>query len=106
MADQGSDANILPPDTLELIPKAKPSAKVTTLDRTIYYETVDKSATSLPCSRKIKANVLLRVRHGTNLSLRGVEWLISDRPVGHALISRHVLCALGLDNRVLLAAAT
>ena len=50
--------------------------------------------------------MLLRVRYGTNLSLRGVEWLVSDRPVGHALISRHVLCALGLDNRVLLAAAT
>lgn len=106
LADQGSDACILPPSTLHKLQRANPNLKVVTLDRTVYYETVDKSATSLPCSRKIKASILLRIRHGTNLSLRNVEWLISDKPVGRAIISRHVLRALGLDNRVLLAAAS
>lgn len=106
LADQGADASILPSHLLEKLRKADPQLKVIDLDRTVYYETVDKSAASLPCSRKIKAGVLLRIRHGTNLSLRNVEWLISDKPVGRALISRHVLRALGLDNRVLLATAS
>lgn len=106
MADQGSDANVLPPHILSQILTSNPDLTVIDLERTAHYDTVDKSAPSLPCSRKVTASVLLRLRHGTHLSLHGVEWLVSDKPVGHVLISRHVLRALGLDNPVLLAAAT
>lgn len=106
LADQGSDECILPPNILDKIRKVKPDLNVTTLDHTRYYGTVDASATSLPCSRTISLNIMLRIRHGTNLSLRRMTWFVSDKPVAHCIISRHVLSALGLNNRVLLEAAS
>lgn len=105
LADQGSDACIMPPDLFAQILQAEPSLKTKLLDTPIRYETVDKSAASLSCRKTIIMDVLLRIRHGTNLALRNIEWVVSDQPVSHAIISRHVLRSLGLDNRVLLAAA-
>lgn len=105
LADQGSDVNLLPPHVLDMMRKADKSLTINVLDRTYYYSTVDKTAPSLPCSRKVKANITLRVRHAANLVMRGMEWMVSDRPVQNVLISRHVLKAIGLDNRKLLAAA-
>jgi len=105
MADQGSDVNILTPDVFKKVCEAGTKLRVTNLDRTRNYGTVDKTAAPLPCSRRIKTDVLLRSRHGENLVLRNIEWLVSDKPVDCTLIGRHVLRALGLDNRVLLAVA-
>lgn len=105
LADQGSDACILPPSILEGMVKADQDLTVTQLRKTIYYETVNKSAPSLACSKAVKADVLLCIRHGTNFSLRNVEWTVGDNLVSHAILSRHVLQSLGLDNRMLLAAA-
>eukprot|EP00171_Calliarthron_tuberculosum_P002686 IDg2686t1 len=43
--------------------------------------------------------------HGEKLILRNTKWLVSDNELGNAYIGRHLLSALGIDNRVLLAAA-
>jgi len=63
------------------------------------------SAPLIQCDREICADVLLRVRHGTQLLLRGLKWLVAKNELGHVFLARHVLSALGLNNRVLLAAA-
>lgn len=105
LADQGSDVNLMPPETLEDMMRHDPHVQAEVLDRTYYYRTVDKGAPSLPCSRMVKANLTLNVRHASSLLMRGMEWMISDRPVQHVTISRHVLQRIGLDNRKLLAAA-
>ena len=105
LADQGSDECILPPQVLSQIGKVRSDLDVVTLDRPCHYETVDKSAKSLTCSRVVTLNILTKIRHGTELSLRGIKWYVSDTPVGHCIISRHVLSALGLNNRILLEAA-
>ena len=65
MQDQGSVANVLPPQILSQILSSNPGLNVIDLERTAHYETVDKSAPSLPCSRKVTASILLRLRHGT-----------------------------------------
>ena len=43
MADQGSDANVLPPQVLSQILSSNPDLNVINLERTAHYETVDKS---------------------------------------------------------------
>ena len=37
--------------------------------------------------------------------LRGIEWLVSDKDTKYVIIGRSVLSAIGLENRVLMAAA-
>jgi len=106
LADQGSDGNILPPHVLDKIVQVSPNLNVVKLNRVHLYEMVDKTAQPLSCSRRVTASVMLNIRHGTTLCLRRMDWMVSDKPVAHAIISRHVLWALGLDNRVLLAAAS
>lgn len=49
---------------------------------------------------------MIRIHHGTNLILRDMKWLVSDDEVQYVFVARHVLDAIGLNNRVLLAAAT
>lgn len=105
LAEQGSDVNLTPPHVLDLIKKSDSTLKIENLGRTFYYGTVDKSAPALPCSRLVHANLMLNVRHGTQLALRGMEWMVSDKPVQNVLINRHVLQSIGLDNCKLLAAA-
>lgn len=51
-------------------------------------------------------DVMLRTRHGTNLLMRGFRWMIADdAELHHVYVGHHVLAALGLNNRILLAAA-
>lgn len=57
------------------------------------------------CKREITADVMLRIRHGTNLMLKCVKMLISEGEVQNVFIGRHFLPAPGLNNRVFLAAA-
>ena len=106
LADQGSDASVLPPHIFERMILADPNLEAVELKRVRTYDTVDSNATPLSSSRRVIASVLLNIRHGTHLCLRRMEWMISDQQIEHAIISRHVLSALGLDNRLLLAAAS
>ncbi len=104
LADSGSDANIIPPSVLAKIKGADKNLLVTKLPNVVHYGTADTSASSLPCSRKVTSTVLMRIRHGTNLALRGIEWLVSDRETDYVIIGKRVLASMGLDNRSLLAA--
>lgn len=105
MADQGSDMSAIPKDILEAIMKADPSVHVEKLDKAFLFETAVSDAEPLRCTRRVELDVELRIRHGEKLILRGVKWLVPDNNIAHVYLGRHVLRALGLDNRVLLAAA-
>ena len=105
MADQGSDVNIISPDLLAKLKEANPSVSVTKLASKREFGNANTNAAALTCGQMVTADVELRVRHGEKLMLRGIKWLVSEQPLAHAYIGRHVLSALGLSNRVLLAAA-
>lgn len=47
----------------------------------------------------------LHIRHGTSLTLRNLQWTITDQTVGEPLLGGPVLEALGLNSREMLAAA-
>lgn len=79
--------------------------KLKVLEMTHYFNTVDKNAPSLPCSRTIFASISLGVRHASALSMRNVKWFVSDRDIPHTILGKDVLSALGLDNRALLESA-
>ena len=105
MADQGADVYLLTPEVCKQLRQADPSIECEVLDNTVYFTTVDKSAVSLPCSRRVKLTISLKVRHAAALRIRNVHWYIADRPIVSVIIGRNVLRLLGLDNHTLLAAA-
>eukprot|EP00737_Agarophyton_chilense_P005621 gb/GEZJ01008899.1/.p2 GENE.gb/GEZJ01008899.1/~~gb/GEZJ01008899.1/.p2 ORF type:complete len:117 (-),score=19.04 gb/GEZJ01008899.1/:428-778(-) len=57
------------------------------------------------CDFKITADVVLEIRQGKNMILCGVDWLIANESTSGIVIGKQFLSALGLNNRVLLAAA-
>lgn len=85
MADQGSDADILLPKVLQAMLIADPSLNVVQLDGMMIYTTANKDGAPLICKRIVKANVPLRIFHGTNLSLRSIEWFISESDTEYVL---------------------
>lgn len=110
LADNGSDDNLLPPDMLKKLLQCKPDLKVTLLDNPIEYSmAVDAQTKSgvakVVCDRTVKADVHLRIRHGSTLLLRNVEWAVSKQDAKHVLIGRPLLEALGLDMKNILEAA-
>lgn len=94
MADQGAYDNLMPPQLLEAMIKANSQLQVTELCPPLVYDLAT-----------VVADVDLRIRHGTTLKMRGMEWVVSDQEAQHALISRRVLEACGINNIVLLQAA-
>lgn len=105
MADQGSDGNIIPPRVFAHLLKAMPDLEVTKLDKQVSFGTADENAPPLPFDSKLTLDVCLRIRHGTQLSPRHIDWYVSTRNMEYVIIGRHGLAALGLDNKKLLAAA-
>ena len=105
LADQGSDINVIPPNVFELIASADSSLMPEDLSTVLRYSNALLDAEPLCCSRKVSLDVMLRIRHGTKMLLRGIEWLVSDKDTKYVIIGRSVLSAIGLDNRVLMAAA-
>lgn len=106
LADQGSDVSILLPQFFDQMRKVEPDLTALDLQAPKSYRMVDDYAEPLTCRRKVTATVMLNILHGTKLSLHRLKWMISDKPIPNAIICRHVLTTLGLDNRVLLAAAS
>lgn len=104
LADQGSDVCILPPNIYEEL-KQKSDIGETVLEKTMYYPTVDSDVSPLPCSRKFKATIKIKVRNASSMILRKVTWMVSDRPVRNVILGRDVLLLLGLDNQYLLSVA-
>lgn len=56
------------------------------------------------CFRSVRTDVELRIRHVERLILGNLHWLVSYGELGHAYLGRHLLAALGIDSRVLMAA--
>jgi len=54
------------------------------------------------CRKTVRADVELRIRHGTTLLLRDVVWVVSEQHAQHVLISRPLLEGLRLDTRKIL----
>lgn len=51
----------------------------------------DEQEMSIICNRKAVMVVELHVRHGTNLVLRNVHWMVTDQNYAELLLSRPVL---------------
>ena len=105
LADQGSDTNLISKSVFGLIREAEPNLEAEILEPPIQFSSINQ-ADAVVCRRRITADVELRIRHGTKLRLRNVEWLVSDGELAHVVIGRPVLEAIGCDNRALLAAAS
>lgn len=65
LADQGSDAKILPPQILKEMLKIDSSVKPANLERVHEYGMLEKSATPFTCSRPVTATIKLHTRHST-----------------------------------------
>ena len=105
LTDSGSDANLISNLVLEKMLQADPSITVTELAKPMKFSNAGTEAGLIHCDRQITADVMIRVRHGSRLLLRNLKWLVCKEKVSCAYIARHVLSAIGLNNRVLLAAA-
>eukprot|EP00171_Calliarthron_tuberculosum_P019683 IDg19683t1 len=56
------------------------------------------------CSRSVKADISLRIRHRSELIMRKVVWIIPDSNAECALIGRPILESMGINARHLLEA--
>lgn len=60
---------------------------------------------SVACSKKVTLDVYLKIRHGSSLVLRNIEWKVAKEDVSVPIIGRRVLESLGCDNGKMLMAA-
>ncbi len=59
----------------------------------------------LVCTGSLVLDAELHIRHGTDLTLRGIRWIVTDQTVGEPLLGRPLIEALRLNTRNILAAA-
>ena len=104
-ADQGSDCNLMPLSMLKNLKKSDPKGKVQELLKQQPYGTVIRGGQMVQCTQKVVSNIMLYIRHGTQLMLRSVEWMVCDCVTDFVIIGEPTLRALGMDNRALLEAA-
>ena len=104
LADNGSDTNLMPPAVFKQLQEACPTLTVITLEPAHCFNPIG-SGPQITCKKKAKADTQLRIRHGTKLMLRDVEWLIPEEETECTILGRPVLQAIGCDNRALLSAA-
>ena len=104
LADQGSDTNLLPPDVFQWVKNAYPRLTTIPLQPPHSYSGVGSTG-KITCHKKVQLDVSLRIRHGTKLILRGVEWGVSDQKTEFPILGRHVLQAIGCDNKSMLSTA-
>lgn len=104
LADQGADTNLMPPSVYELIKKSGMAFQTTHLNPSHSFKAFDQIS-KVTCNKKVITDVHLRIRHGTNLVLRNLEWHVGDCETEYLILGRPVLEALGCNNRTLLAAA-
>lgn len=110
LVDNGADDNLMPPGIFERLLKDDPKLSVTALAEPIEYSmAVDAHGrdgiAKVVCDRTVRADVQLKIRHGSTLLLRNVEWAVSKQKARHVLIGRPLLEALGLDMKNILEAA-
>ena len=105
LADQGSDVNLISNSVFQDLIRAESNLKTESIDPPAKFRSINQSDAVI-CSTRVVADVQLRIRHGTNLLLRNIEWHVSDSELPHVIIGRTVLEAIGCENRALLAAAS
>ena len=70
------------------------------------YSTISRSQNVvLTCSKKVKIDVTLRIRHGSKITLRDVWFHVANEDIECILIGREDLRALALDNKLMMQAA-
>ena len=103
LADQGADVNIVGSSVLTALTNANANFCVRNLPEPKVYTSVDENV-RVTCRQHFMADIQLRIRHGTTLMLRGVDWLVSDINSEQVIIRRPLLDAIGCSNRDMLTA--
>lgn len=102
LADQGADINLISTELFDSIIGTGGNFRVTKLVPPQAYKGVGSNA-SITCSKKIEADVHLRIRHGSSLLLRNVVWKVCDEEKStNAIIGRPLLDSIGCSNKVML----
>ena len=106
MTDQGSDINAMPDTVFKLLRGPNSSNEVVDFPTTKKYSTILRSKdVELTCSKKVKVDVTLRIRHGSKIMLRDVWFHVANEDIECILLGREDLAALGLDNKLMMQAA-
>ena len=90
-ADQGSGCNLMPLSMLKNLRKSDPKVKVQELQKPQPYGTVIKVVQLVQCTHKVVSNIMLYIRHGTQLMLRSVEWMVCDCETDFVIIGEQTL---------------
>ena len=110
LVDYCTDENLMPPAIFQLLEKSNSDFNIRYLDTPIEYSMATDAqgisgVVKVVCSKLVTTDVKLRIRHGTNLLLRNVEWAVCEQQAKHVLIGCPLLEALGLDTAGILEAA-
>ena len=103
LADQGADANIVGQSVLDALKAANVNFCIRDLQEPKVYTSIDEDV-RVTCRQHFMADIQLKIRHGTTLMLRGVDWLVSDVDNEQVIIGRPLLDAIGCSNRDMLTA--
>ncbi|CAN8071777.1 unnamed protein product [Agarophyton chilense] len=108
LADQGSDVNLLPKSIFQGITEAAPVVKAEELVPSRVYSGISTGSpkqAEIECTERVSLDVQLRIRHGSKLLLRSLEWEIANADLDYVIIGRPVLQSIGCDNKAIIAAA-
>ena len=106
MTDQGSDITAIPQSLLKMICSTGLDVEEISFSKTRRYNPIVKTKNvEVTCSKKVKLDAILRIRHGSKLILRNVWWNVTNEDIPFCLFGRLELEALGLNNKIMLQAA-
>lgn len=103
LVDQGANVNFISESLQNEILTKMPGAKPTSFKNDREFRSVTGEP-CLTCSEKITLVVYLKIRHGTSLFLRKIEWKVVKESISVSMIRRRVRESLGCDNRKMLTA--
>lgn len=104
MADQGADANFISEHLASSVEHEMGNTLWTHLNPAQIYRGVTGES-CLTCNGQLKLDIFLRVRHGSILIIRNIEWKVTKENIHIPMIGRRVLESLGSDNSEMLMAA-
>lgn len=104
MADQGADANFMSARLFKEILQKMEKVHEKSLQPPQIYRGITGDP-CLTCERAADMDVFLKIRHGSSLILRKINWKITNEDIPSPIIGRRVLESLGCDNREMLMAA-
>lgn len=104
MADQGADTSLMPPSVYQLMRDSCMALQTIHLNFCHSFKASDQ-VSKVTCDKNVTTDVHLRIRHGTSLMLRKLEWHVVNCETEYLILRRPVLEALGCNNLTLQAAA-